>query len=109
MSAKQQWVASYRFVRALKHVTIEQGLRQVRNGLYPSWLPREQYAQFLYWCRVSNEVIANRMAAVMWSEREHDSERIREIEDRLTWCEQTDMSDVKRHIRTIIADRYDRW
>lgn len=106
MTPRQLWVAAHRFVRSLDKSTQGCGNR-AKNGLYPSWMPDTQYRRFLH---CMNEVrMARYLTPDKLRERERDAERIKEIEERLDWCEQTTIGDVKRDIRSILKDRYCAW
>lgn len=105
MTPRQHWVAAYRFQRSLEHVRAQHNRELSINGLYPSWMP--EYRTFLRWCLIASEVLYPRKDPL--ADRLPHAERVREIEDRLKWCEQTTEEDVRRHIGDRLRDLYSAW
>ena len=101
MTPRQLWAIAYRFKRSIKHSRWD-GWRGSINGVYPTWMP--QYRDFLHMCRLSEEVTyprRDKLADKEWLER-----RIKDAQERLTWCEQTTQEDVLRSIHNAMVDQY---
>jgi hypothetical protein len=105
MTPKQYWKAAYRFKRAMSNIQVYNAPAKALNGLYPSWTP--DYKEFLRWCIVAKESMYATHDPLQ--ARLGHAKAVRKLEERLNWCEQTTMEDVRRKIGERLKGLYGAW
>lgn len=77
----------------------------VKNGLYPSFLPKLLYKEFLA-MMVMADVANAPLSHNNLLRRYKHAERVNQAVARLDWCEHTDWADVQRVVRNLLRDLY---